>query len=189
MRSNYRPEGIDTSDSEDDEYLEEEIAPLPAKLKERMNRPRASVSAEVYGAYNPKTAFVPPVVEKDEGTKKMLRELLVKIFMFQHLETEDLGTVIDAMEERRFSNGDDVIRQGDDGDELYVCSEGTLECSKIFSGWVSGYFCGFIFVAKVRTPSFGFRVCHLNFFYLHFIFLNVTSYFEYFGIASNIRPD
>lgn len=134
MKPKYRPEGIDTSDSEDDEYLEEEIAELPTKLKERMNRPRASVSAEVYGAYNPKTAFEPPVVEKEESTKKMLRELLVKIFMFQHLEEEDLATVIDAMSERRFSNEEDVIKQGDDGDELYVCSEGTLKCSKVFPG-------------------------------------------------------
>lgn len=134
MKPKYRPEGIDTSESEDDEYLEDEVAELPTKLKERMNKPRASVSAEVYGSYNPKTAFTPPVVPKDEATKETLKELLLKIFMFQHLEQEDLATVIDAMGERRFSNGEDVIKQGDDGDELYVCFKGSLKCSKVFSG-------------------------------------------------------
>jgi len=38
------------------------------------------------------------------------------------------------MEERRFKKGDVVIRQGDDGDELYLVDEGTLNCSKIFPG-------------------------------------------------------
>lgn len=92
------------------------------------------MSAEVYGIYNPKEAFVPRVVEKDEQQKEMLRNLLVKIFMFQHLEKEDLEVVIDAMEERKFGSGDSVIKQGDDGDELYVNYQGTLDCSKVFSG-------------------------------------------------------
>lgn len=132
--SNARPEGIETSDSEDDDYYDEdEIAELPQKIQ-RMNRPRQSVSAEVYGVYNPKEAFVPRVVPKNENQKEMLRGLLLKIFMFQHLEKEDLNLVIDAMEERTFSNNEHVIKQGDDGDELYVNYKGTLDCSKVFGG-------------------------------------------------------
>ena len=113
-----RPEGIETSDSEDEDdyYDEDEIADLPQKIQ-RMNKPRQSVSAEVYGIYNPKEAFVPRVVPKDNDQKEMLKNLLVKIFMFQHLEKEDLNVVIDAMEERKFQNGDSVIKQGDDGRE------------------------------------------------------------------------
>ena len=101
-------------------------------MAERNNRPRASVSAEVYGVYNPKQAFVPKVVPKSEDEKASLRSLLLKIFMFKSLEEVDLVVVIDAMEERKFSNGDSVIAQGDDGSELYVNYEGTLDCSKIF---------------------------------------------------------
>ena len=66
--------------------------------------------------------------------KQTLRELLRKIFMFKALEEENLEVVIDAMEERKYSSGDVVIQQGDDGAELYVNYEGHLDCSKIFSG-------------------------------------------------------
>ena len=54
--------------------------------------------------------------------------------MFKSLENEDLNIVIDAMEERTFKSGDNVIKQGDDGDELYVNYQGALSCSKIFDG-------------------------------------------------------
>jgi len=134
MEKYTRPEGIETSDSdEDDFYDENEVPDLPSKFQQ-LSRPRQSVSAEVYGMYNPKTAFVPKKVAKTESQKKMLRELLKKIFMFKALEEEDLEVVIDAMSERTFSNGDDVIKQGDDGDELYVNYEGTLDCFKVFPG-------------------------------------------------------
>lgn len=99
-----------------------------------MNRPRQSVSAEVYGVYNPKQAFVPKVIPKEEEQKEMLKNLLLKIFMFQHLEKEDLEIVINAMEERKFKNQEYVIKEGDDGDELYVNYQGTLDCSKVFPG-------------------------------------------------------
>lgn len=134
MEKYTRPEGIETSDSdEDDFYDENEVPDLPSKFQQ-LSRPRQSVSAEVYGMYNPKTAFIPKKVPKNESQKKMLRELLKKIFMFKALEEEDLEVVIDAMSERTFSDGDDVIKQGDDGDELYVNYQGTLDCFKVFPG-------------------------------------------------------
>lgn len=98
------------------------------------------MSAEVYGFYNPKQAFVPKVVEKDENQKETLRNLLRKIFMFKTLEEKDMNIVIDAMEERKYNADDVVIQQGDDGSELYVCYEGELNCSKIFSGKTESQF-------------------------------------------------
>ena len=52
--------------------------------------------------------------------------------MFQNLDKEEKNIVINAMEEKKFSEGVDVIKQGDDGDDLYVVEEGTLSCSKLF---------------------------------------------------------
>ena len=139
MEKYTRPEGIETSDSEDDEFYDEDEMPdLPAKIQQ-LNRPRQSVSAEVYGIYNPKTAFVPKKIPKNNSQKQMLRDLLTKIFMFKALEKEDLEIVIDAMEERKFSDKDDVICQGDDGDELYVNYKGTLDCFKVFPGNLNAY--------------------------------------------------
>ena len=134
MEKYTRPEGIETSDSdEDDFYDENEVPDLPKKFA-HLSRPRQSVSAEVYGIYNPKTAFVPPKIPKSNEQKKMLATLLNKIFMFKALETEDLNIVIDAMGERKFNKGEDVICQGDDGDELYINYKGTLDCFKVFPG-------------------------------------------------------
>ena len=151
MEKYTRPEGIETSDSEEDDFYDENDVPdLPSKFQQ-LSRPRQSVSAEVYGMYNPKTAFVPKKIAKNESQKNMLRGLLSKIFMFKALEEEDLTIVIDAMAERKFSNGEDVITQGDDGDELYVNYQGTLDCFKVFPGIVFGFI---LFSVIYYCPSF-----------------------------------
>jgi cAMP-dependent protein kinase regulator len=52
--------------------------------------------------------------------------------MFNSLEEKDREIVIMAMEEVKFSKGDKVISQGEDGNELYVVESGILKCTKIF---------------------------------------------------------
>ena len=54
--------------------------------------------------------------------------------MFKHLEEKEMGVIIDAMEKKEYSEGDMVITQGDDGDELYVVMSGELKCYKRFKG-------------------------------------------------------
>jgi cAMP-dependent protein kinase regulator len=41
-------------------------------------------------------------------------------FMFSVLDDKERDTVIGAMEERKFKKGEWVIRQGEEGDVLYV---------------------------------------------------------------------
>lgn len=38
------------------------------------------------------------------------------------------------MEIKHYNEEEYVIKQGDDGDELYIVSSGKLACTKIFSG-------------------------------------------------------
>lgn len=52
--------------------------------------------------------------------------------MFQCLDENELKIVIDAMEEKKFKAGDEVIRQGEDGEVLYVVDSGELDCFKVF---------------------------------------------------------
>jgi cAMP-dependent protein kinase regulator len=52
--------------------------------------------------------------------------------MFQCLDEPELKIVIDAMEEKKFKAGDYIIKQGEDGDVLYVVDAGELDCSKVF---------------------------------------------------------
>lgn len=128
-----RPEGIESSDDEDEDEVEEVIIPK-AKKDTRLSKQRASVSAEVFGRWNQKKPYTPKVVPKTIEVKKRLREILSKSFMFQALEEKQREIVINAMEERKYSKGDRVIKQGDDGDVLYIVESGTLDCHKLFSG-------------------------------------------------------
>lgn len=54
--------------------------------------------------------------------------------MFASLSNQDQQTVIDAMEAKNYSPNEYIIKQGDDGKELFIVSEGQLSCSKIFPG-------------------------------------------------------
>jgi cAMP-dependent protein kinase regulator len=42
--------------------------------------------------------------------------------------------VVDAIEEVKGNAGDTIIKEGDQGDCMYVLEQGTLNCTKIFSG-------------------------------------------------------
>ena len=42
--------------------------------------------------------------------------------------------MVDAMDERKAKPGDYIIKQGEEGDNLYVVESGVLSCSKLFAG-------------------------------------------------------
>ena len=50
--------------------------------------------------------------------------------MFSALEAQELNIVIDAMDVKQVHSGDTIIRQGEDGDVLYVIGSGQLECTR-----------------------------------------------------------
>lgn len=52
--------------------------------------------------------------------------------MFSALDETEIEVVIDAMDEKKAASGDNVIVEGEKGDELYVVEDGTLECYKKF---------------------------------------------------------
>lgn len=54
--------------------------------------------------------------------------------MFSALAEQEKDIVIDAMSEKKATKGETVIKQGEDGDDLYVVESGKLKCEKIFSG-------------------------------------------------------
>merc|ERR1719473_1206209 len=74
----------DESAEEDDE--DEEPPPDFYKNENQMGKARASVSAEAYGEWNTKKAFVPPVIVKTQDQKDRLKATLSKSFLFQPLE-------------------------------------------------------------------------------------------------------
>jgi cAMP-dependent protein kinase regulator len=54
--------------------------------------------------------------------------------MFSALDENEKRIVVDAMGERKADAGEYVIREGEEGDNLYVVESGILICSKVFKG-------------------------------------------------------
>lgn len=124
-----RPDGVESSDSSDDDN--EEVFELPKK-RIAAQKQRKSVSAEVYGVHNPKGNFKPKVVPKSDDIRARIKSLLSGIFMFRHLEEKEMSIILDAVEVKQFDASDMVIKQGDDGYELYIVGAGQLKCYKRF---------------------------------------------------------
>eukprot|EP00913_Durusdinium_trenchii_P024008 g22546.t1 len=66
------------------EALDDE--PPPGWERDQPNKARTSVSAEAYGEWNAKKAFVPPVIVKTEEQKDRLKACLTKSFLFSELD-------------------------------------------------------------------------------------------------------
>lgn len=130
---NYQRPDVSSFDSDSDGD-EGEMIDFNQKVKkqQQQKKTRNSVSAEVFGQFNKKRTYVPKVIRKSEAQKRRIRERLDQSFMFKMLDENDKKIVIDAMEEKRYVKGDIVIKQGNDGDVLYLVERGQLRCTKRF---------------------------------------------------------
>lgn len=54
--------------------------------------------------------------------------------MFNALDEKEFEIVVDAIEEVKSNPGDVIIKEGDQGDCMYVVEAGTLNCTKHFKG-------------------------------------------------------
>lgn len=95
---------------------------------------RISVSAEVFGKYHAKEAFVAKVVPKSQEIQDKIKERLTGAFMFMSLEEKDLQVVIDAMDQKKAEAEEFVIKEGEPGDVLYILESGTMQCTKVIGG-------------------------------------------------------
>ena len=64
--------------------------------------------------------------------REALKKRLEQAFMFSCLNPQELEIVLNAMQYVKKQPGDQIIREGDDGDNLYVVESGTLTCTKHF---------------------------------------------------------
>jgi cAMP-dependent protein kinase regulator len=108
----------------------EDIQPKKKNIKQQ----RQGVSAEVYGEFNKKGNFVPKVIPKSEETIKKLSNRLLQAFMFTALNKQEFKIVLDAIEEISGKAGDVIIKEGAQGDCMYVLESGSLNCTKVFAG-------------------------------------------------------
>jgi len=55
-------------------------------------------------------------------------------FMFSGLDEKEKQIVVNAMAEKSTQPNEVVIKEGTEGDCLYVVGSGTLSCTKVFKG-------------------------------------------------------
>lgn len=115
-------------DDEDDDVLEKKLA------GKSVNKKKNAISAEAYGEYNRLGDFKARVVEKSDEQAAKIRATLSKSFMFNTLDAKQQDIVVAAMSVINYAPGDTVIKQGDDGQELFIVGSGTLRCCKLFEG-------------------------------------------------------
>ena len=123
-----------SSESEEDISPEEQKR-IDEEMKKRQNKKkgnRTSVRAEVYGIHNIKKPFVPRVIPKTEEQIARIKDKCMQSFIFNSLEDKELKTVIDSFEEKKYTAGQSVITQGEEGDVLYLVDSGELDCEKVF---------------------------------------------------------
>lgn len=122
----------DITSSEDHSEDEAEIAALDNHLNERKSnaKKKQSVSAECFGKFNKLSDFKPRVIEKSESQLSEINETIKKCFFLHCLEEKQKNKVIDAIEVKEYKQGDRIINQGDDGNELYLVGKGNLKCYK-----------------------------------------------------------
>ena len=126
---NIKKEENSSSEEEDDMYDPKTEQPKKAK---NTRAGRKGISAESYGKFNKKENFKPRFIQKTENQIVRIKGRILQSFLFNSLESSDLNIVIGAMEEKQFKKGENVIKQGDNGDCLYIVDQGELDCSKRF---------------------------------------------------------
>jgi len=122
---------VKTADQDDEEEEDDDDDGEPPPdfyKKDNQLKTRTSVSAEAYGEWNTKKAFVAPVIPKGEEQKQRLKACLNKSFLFSSLGQNDLMIVIGAMKEVKAEPNQRIINQGDGGDFLFVIEVGVLDC-------------------------------------------------------------
>jgi cAMP-dependent protein kinase regulator len=119
------------------------------EMKSKAGQRRAGVAAE--SVSNDKIQnYVKPVYEKDQASREKIAETLrtnpKMAVLFGHLEGAALDDVINAFQAVKFKEGDFIIRQGDEGDALFICADGSVD----------------VFVKRQETEELGDKVVTLG---------------------------
>ncbi len=109
----YRRPSVSTfEDSENEESQDQFDEKQLQKIQKNKAKPsqRISVSAEVYGEFNKKGDFNPPVNKKTEEETSKIIEKIDKSFLFKHLEKKEKQIIALAMAIKKYKSGEMVIK-------------------------------------------------------------------------------
>jgi CRP/FNR family cyclic AMP-dependent transcriptional regulator len=57
-------------------------------------------------------------------------EIIKKTFIFDNLNEQEVAHILKITKERRFSKGETIMQEGQEGDSMYIVVEGSVEVSK-----------------------------------------------------------
>ena len=110
-------------DSVEDTHVHEDVPP-PTAVAGRNQGRRKNVFVQ---AVTLEDDWVPPTFEKNEEEKTTQNEYLSKTALLAYLDPKSKATVIEAFQKKNFTNGDNIITQGDEGDYYYVLHSGSAD--------------------------------------------------------------
>ncbi|KAG0331648.1 hypothetical protein BG004_001558 [Podila humilis] len=108
------------SDSDDDPTP---MMNLAASYHIRGRRPSVSAESMVPSHQN----YVKTVIPKTQEQRSRIEVSIASNFLFKNLDEDQHEDVVNAMAEKRFNRGQNVIEQGAVGDFFYVVETGTLD--------------------------------------------------------------
>jgi len=87
--------------------------------------PRKRMTSVFVAPINPEEAFTAKVIAKTAEQEAALKTTLQKTVLFGNLSDDDQQTIMRAMESKSAKSGEDIIKQGADGDYFYVLASGS----------------------------------------------------------------
>jgi len=116
------------SDEDEDEMGDmEDFTPPPPKPRGRRQSVSAAATADNMAAMSKWEKKVHP---KSDEEKARIKGILSENFMFKNLDDEQMATIVDAMAPVEKSDGEDIIKQGDQGDNYYILDQGDADVYK-----------------------------------------------------------
>lgn len=107
---------------------QKQIFEIPKSNGSVISLRRGSVSAECMKPPTEEALNEPKIViPKTEEVRQRINKAIQNNLLFRNLDAEQKDDIINAMFEKRVSNGDIVIRQGDPGDNFYVVDSGHFD--------------------------------------------------------------
>ncbi|CAH6719602.1 cAMP-dependent protein kinase regulatory subunit [[Candida] jaroonii] len=89
---------------------------------------RISVSAEALNPDNFKSDdWKPPTNDLTPSQRNELFKSLSSNFLFQKLDISSQKTVVSALTKKSYKKGDEIIKQGEEGDYFYIIENGSVE--------------------------------------------------------------
>lgn len=105
----------------------DDLSPMP-QIGAPPVRRRGGISAEPVTEEDA-TSYVKKVVPKDYKTMEALSKAIGKNVLFSHLDENERSDIFDAMFLVTHLVGENIIQQGDEGDNFYVIDSGDVDVS------------------------------------------------------------